>query len=296
MASPIYLASLQLPLTEKPVMAFSAEQQLIYQDIFNLQNTFKIVLANFTEEAPDDGAAYVRQNKEWVAGGGGGGDGIPEAPVDGKIYGRKDATWVEVSGGSSGVPTITGHTVVVDSTSTTISVKVPATAAEGDLLILTGYARGLLTPPPGWSLVLSVPYASTTQHQYLITKRAAAGDAGSTVTLTQATSQRIGVTALSVSNARLGNVKTGTSLNSPVTVDAGQSTADGIALLSLGVLSQVTPGTLSCTNYSQLTPTSFDPLRNLTAFKPVSILESMDSVVTGGGDNYGWFVVNLIKD
>lgn len=295
MASPIYLASLQLPLTEKPVMAFSAERQLIYQDIFNLQNTFKIVLANFTEEAPDDGNSYVRQNKEWVAGGGGGG-GIPEAPEDGKIYGRKDATWVEVSGGSSGVPTITGHTVVVDVESTAVSVKVPATAAEGDLLILTGYARGLLTPPPGWSLVLSVPYTSIPQHQYLITKRAAAGDAGSTVTLTQATSQRMGVTALSVSNARLGNVKTGTSLNSPVPVDAGQSTADGIALLSIGIYSQLTPGTLSCTNYSQLTPTSFDPLRNLTAFKPVSILESMDSVVTGVGTSFGWFVVNLIKD
>lgn len=300
MASPIYLASLQLPLTEKPVMAFSAEQQLIYQDIFNLQNTFKIVLANFTEEAPDDGNSYVRQNKEWVAGGGGGG-GIPEAPVDGKIYGRKDATWVEVSGGGGGGDKpelrLTGYTVAVDIDGTSITVQIPLTARAGDLLLLTGYARAALTVPPGWTLHTSVPYDSATssQFQFLLYKAAVTADAGSNVTLSQAVSQRMGITALVAANAVIGDVKKGTFESSPSVVDPGPALSSGISILSVGVISQTTPGTMSCTDYAQLTPTSFNPLRNLTGFKYVNASDPLSSTITSGGSTYGWLVATLLQ-
>lgn len=97
MASPIYLTTLKLPLTEKPITAFSAENQATYTDIFNLQNTIKIVMQNFTEEAPEDGEEYVRKDGEWVQPTSSG--GIPEAPIDGKLYGRKDADWDEITAG-----------------------------------------------------------------------------------------------------------------------------------------------------------------------------------------------------
>lgn len=66
MANPIYLATLKLPLTEKPITEWSAENQKTYMDIFNLQNTFRLVISNFVEEAPQDGQKYVRKDGEWV--------------------------------------------------------------------------------------------------------------------------------------------------------------------------------------------------------------------------------------
>lgn len=271
MASPIYLASLQLPLTEKPVMAFSAEQQLIYQDIFNLQNTFKIVLANFTEEAPTDGKQYARKNGEWVevTGGGGGGD-KPELRL-------------------------TGYTVATDVDSTAITVQIPYTARAGDLLLLTGYARAALTVPPGWTLHTSVPYDSSTQFQFLLYKTAVTADAGSNVTISQATSQRMGITALVAANAIIGEVKKGTFQSSPSVIDPGPAVANGIAILSLGIYIQITPGTMSCTDYSQLTPTVLDPLRNLTGFKYVNASDPLSSTITAGGTVYGWLVATLLQ-
>lgn len=96
MANPLYLATIKFPLTEKPETPYIPEYQKIYLDVFNLQNTLRMIIQNFTEEAPVDGSSYVRKDGSWVIGGGGGGGGIPEAPIDGKLYGRKDASWTEV--------------------------------------------------------------------------------------------------------------------------------------------------------------------------------------------------------
>lgn len=66
MADPIYLAKLKIPMTEKPETAWTPNMQATYNDIFNLQNTIRIILQNFVEEAPVDGVKYVRQNGKWV--------------------------------------------------------------------------------------------------------------------------------------------------------------------------------------------------------------------------------------
>lgn len=66
MANPIYVAKIKFPLTEKPSMMFSAERASIYQDIFNLQNTARLIITHFVEEAPNDGKRYVRQDGKWV--------------------------------------------------------------------------------------------------------------------------------------------------------------------------------------------------------------------------------------
>lgn len=271
MANAIFLAKLKLPLTEKPQMAFSPETSGVYTDVFNLQNTFKIVLANFTEEAPNDGKQYARKNGEWVevTGGGGGGD-KPELRL-------------------------TGYTVATDVDSTAITVQIPYTARAGDLLLLTGYARAALTVPPGWTLHTSVPYDSSTQFQFLLYKTAVTADAGSNVTLSQAVSQRMGITALVAANAVIGDVKKGTFQSSPSVVDPGPALSSGISILSVGINSQTTPGTMSCTDYAQLTPTSFNPLRNLTGFKYVNASDPLSSTITAGGTIYGWIVATLLQ-
>lgn len=66
MASPIYLAKLKFPLTEKPNTIYSQENSNTYTDIFNVQNTLRMVLVHFVEEAPKDGNKYVRKDGEWV--------------------------------------------------------------------------------------------------------------------------------------------------------------------------------------------------------------------------------------
>lgn len=66
MANPAYITSLKLPITEKPQTVFSPEAEMIYTDIFNILNTFKIVLSHLIEEAPQDGKIYGRKNGEWV--------------------------------------------------------------------------------------------------------------------------------------------------------------------------------------------------------------------------------------
>jgi hypothetical protein len=58
----------------------------------------------------EDGSAteFIKDHTGTVrvlnAGGGGGGDGIPEAPVDGKPYARQDAAWTEVVTGEGNLP------------------------------------------------------------------------------------------------------------------------------------------------------------------------------------------------
>lgn len=101
MANPAFIASFKVPMTEKPTIDYNAQNLKLYTDIFNIQNTVRLLLVNFVEEAPEDGSIYGRQNGQWVVAGGGGGGGIPEAPVDNKTYGRKNAGWSEITSGTS---------------------------------------------------------------------------------------------------------------------------------------------------------------------------------------------------
>lgn len=64
MANPIILAQYKFPLTEKPTML--PEPVSTYTDIFNLQNTCRLIISIMVEEAPVDGKQYVRQNGAWV--------------------------------------------------------------------------------------------------------------------------------------------------------------------------------------------------------------------------------------
>lgn len=81
MANPIYVAKLKIPMTDKPRMAPSFNYET-YEDIFQVQNTIRLILSNFTEEAPKDGKQYAREDGTWteVTGGGGGGGGTVYSP------------------------------------------------------------------------------------------------------------------------------------------------------------------------------------------------------------------------
>lgn len=66
MANPLYLASLAIPMTEKPSTAWEPMFYKTYEDIFRIQNTVRMILTDFVEDAPADGKRYVRQNNQWV--------------------------------------------------------------------------------------------------------------------------------------------------------------------------------------------------------------------------------------
>ena len=95
------LSGIKFPLTEKPTILYTPENFKQYADTFNLQNTCRLIIQNFTEEAPTDSKTYGRKDSGWIEMSGGGG-GIPEAPEDSKTYGRYNATWKEVTGGGGG--------------------------------------------------------------------------------------------------------------------------------------------------------------------------------------------------
>lgn len=133
MANPSFLYSVKLPMTPKPTMSSVGDYRATYNDIFNLQNTIRILMRSLVEEAPLDGVQYGRQNGEWTEIEGGGG-GIPEAPIDGKTYGRKDASWAEVTSSSSVYNLfITGNTNGTNNNyrGYTLFVRLPAFALLG---------------------------------------------------------------------------------------------------------------------------------------------------------------------
>lgn len=71
MANPQFFSTYTYPITLKPLTA--ADLKFTYQDIFNLQNSFRILIkqidtrfADTVEEAPEDGETYGRKDKTWV--------------------------------------------------------------------------------------------------------------------------------------------------------------------------------------------------------------------------------------
>lgn len=291
MASPIYLAKLKIPMTEKPTVDWNLENMKVYSDLFAIQNTVRQILYDFVEEAPVDGESYVRKDGTWAVGSSGGG-GIPDAPSDGKTYGRKNATWVEITGGAANTLTVSGYAYITDANATSATIRIPPLARVGDLLIITGFVRSSITLPAGWVVNASQANPINGQFQFVATKVAVAGDPGSNVTVSQAVSGRMGLTVLSVTNAVLGPITSGVS-NSPPTVNPGPAPNKGLYILSLGVYSQTAPGNISCSNLIQLTPTSLDPLRNATAVKYVESLETVSSAVTTGGTDCTWLNIFL---
>lgn len=123
MANPTFLSSTKLPMTLKPTMSSVGANRPTYDDIFNIQNTIRILLAKFVEEAPIDGEAYERKDGGWVLAG----DSVSipwgnitgniadqtdlatalaaklsDAPSDGITYGRNNGAWVAAGGGGGG--------------------------------------------------------------------------------------------------------------------------------------------------------------------------------------------------
>lgn len=116
MANPSFVSSTKLPMTQKPTMTSEGDARATYEDIFNLQNTIRILLRFLVEEAPTGGDGYIREDGSWVP--------IQEAqlkwgqltgaladqadlqtalnlkiddaPSDGKLYGRRNGAWEEI--------------------------------------------------------------------------------------------------------------------------------------------------------------------------------------------------------
>lgn len=98
----------------------------------------------------------------------------------------------------SGISTISyiAGSAVTYTTATSQNATIPATAAVGDLLLAWVMHRDNLTVPTGWTLVKTQQATATgiTRHDLSVYQRTAqAGDAGSSTTWAQATSQLIAV-------------------------------------------------------------------------------------------------------
>lgn len=119
MANPTFLSTIKIPLTQKPLLLSSADNKLLYTDIFNIQNTIRILMRVFVEDAPADGMTYGRKDNEWIIVGSAGvvnwgdiggtinnqtdlwsilGTKLEDAPQDGVTYGRKDGEWITITG------------------------------------------------------------------------------------------------------------------------------------------------------------------------------------------------------
>lgn len=84
-----------------------------------------------------------------------------------------------------------------DLVATSISMTVPSTTQVGDLIVVSFYTRGTFTITTGYTEILAVgvPMVNSTvnnQGLYFYAKRAVTGDPGSTVTITQTASARMG--------------------------------------------------------------------------------------------------------
>jgi hypothetical protein len=91
---PIQVQS-NFPVEKKP--SLDPEQKAIYNDVFSLQNAFRIlflVLDNTFTKIQDHINGLV--------------EGIPEAPIDGQLYGRKDAAWEVAAAGAGSAVFIPG--------------------------------------------------------------------------------------------------------------------------------------------------------------------------------------------
>lgn len=64
MAKPEALVAYKFPLTEKPIT--SPLERATYGDLFNIQNTLRLMMGVFVEEAPIDDKSYARKDQGWV--------------------------------------------------------------------------------------------------------------------------------------------------------------------------------------------------------------------------------------
>lgn len=110
----------------------------------NLRNNLAEILSLYTEEAPQDGTPYSRQDGAWVAAGGGGGSIRPIAVFDGS----PDAILVNSQARCTvtSACTITGWTIIADvSGSIVIDIRKSTYAGYPTVSSITGSAKPTLT-------------------------------------------------------------------------------------------------------------------------------------------------------
>ncbi len=151
----------------------------------NARNNLERILSGYTEEAPEDGTPYARQDGTWVAAGGGGGGGLirPAAVFDGAgdvlVVGSQARATVTAD------CTITGWTIIADqSGSCVVDVLRSTYAGYPTTTSLTGSAKPTLTAATkatsttltGWTtaltagdvLVFNLDSATTVKQVYIV--------------------------------------------------------------------------------------------------------------------------------
>jgi hypothetical protein len=93
---------------------------------------------------------------------------------------------------------VAGTTSAYVASGTTVSGTIP-TVEDDDLLLAVYYGRSAITTPSGWGLVATcactnMPTGSVVQTLAVFARRAEAADSGATLTITQASSNRAGLT------------------------------------------------------------------------------------------------------
>ncbi|QDR80236.1 hypothetical protein [Sporomusa termitida] len=103
---------------------------------------------------------------------------------------------------SSSFPRVEGSNEIVYTTATSQTVAIPSTAQVGDMCLAVVGHRDVLTPPSGWNLINTALAAETdpNQQQSIYYKILDLSNLGTSVTFTQASSQRIWVQLVIVRN------------------------------------------------------------------------------------------------
>lgn len=243
--------------------------------------------------APSDGdvLTFDAASSKWIPGApaGGGGNGIalsgrkltyadlPTTGVadgeaylvasDGLIYVRDSGAWpAEGEGLNVGArnAAVIGSGPTAMDTGTSVSTTAPASVAVGGLLLACIMHRDTLTAPSGWTLVKKSDInPGGTQYTSVYAKVAASADAGSTVTFTQATSQRYCICIVAFTNgATVQSSQKFTKSGLTTSIDCPDEIATGGCLMVqvVSMYTQITSGTSTMTSslgWAQLTPAAF---------------------------------------
>lgn len=214
-------------------------------------------------------------------------------------------------GGGGASVTFVDSSATTFSTTTSQNYTIPATVLAGDLLLAFVMHRDTLTTPTGWTVV-DTSGAFTTSNQYTtcLKRIAQAGDAGATVTFTQASSQRMGA-EIQVFR-KTGGCDVVASANSKIS-DTGtnayecpamQGTASGqmLAQAASSLLAATTiPNTMSVSSgWTITTPTSSDDTSNQirlgAAYRDADTASALAATFTKNfsGTNNGWGAVSVL--
>lgn len=179
-------------------------------------------------------------------------------------------------------------------TATTAAATIPAATAAGDLLLAWIFCRDTLTPPAGWSLVISVRnvLGGTDQTTLLYSKTADSGDIGASPTWTQASAVRIAVHyhvlrgvggTPRVLNSAADLLSSALSNRAMLVLNGTAANQIGVACVNPAIADAVNPATVS-SPFVLTTPTAPPDNRLFVAYRALNASSSTNGNFILGGN------------